>query len=134
MSAIEDTKNEVDLKVSAKVTWKESRALYRNLKINSEANILKAEEKAKLWIPKLVFQNSQVKYNTVDNLSGTKLLILRQGKATQAGFEVAEDTDYYSGQENTVVMTLTATLKIKCVKNFNAFPFDKQVKYFPTII
>ena len=80
------------------------------------------------WIPKLVFQNSKEKYNTADNLSGKKLLILRQGKATQTGFEIAEDIEQYSGNENPVVMALTTTLKIKCIKNFNVFPFDKQVK------
>ena len=126
ISPIEDTKNEVELKISAEVTWNETRASYLNLKLNPEDNILKTDEKAKLWIPKLAFENSKDKYDTGNHLSETKLLILRQGEPEIRNDGKANNR-FYRGDENPIVLALTTTLNIRCDKNYNAFPFDKQV-------
>ena len=48
ISKIEDTTNEVDLKISAEVTWNEIRATYLNLKLNPVDNVLQTDEKGLL--------------------------------------------------------------------------------------
>ena len=64
ISSINEAKNLIEVKLSTTISWNESRALYHNLKDDQSKNALTDQEKRKLWVPKLIFQNSREKLDT----------------------------------------------------------------------
>ena len=132
--SIKDFDNEIDLKTSITLKWTESRATYRNLKENKAKNKLQEQDIEKLWIPKLIFQNSKEKHDTASDLSKSKLFISREGDKTWSSNEVTEDIAEFQGNENPLVMTHSSTLNFKCDFDFKLFPFDTQVMCILQII
>ena len=47
------------LKYKMTLTWKDSRANFRNLKKETYLNTVGTEEAAKIWYPKLIFYNTR---------------------------------------------------------------------------
>ena len=128
ISSENEAKNLIEVKLSTTISWNESRALYHNLKDEQTKNALTDFEKMKLWIPKLIFQNSKRKHDTTfrRNLK-SEFSISRQGDLRRGKSDIAEDVEMFLGKENPVVMVLSTTLNIKCSFDFEYFPFDTQV-------
>ena len=127
IASIRESENEITLKIAVTLKWTESRATYQNLKDSQAKNTLQRNDIEKLWIPKLIFQNSKEKYDTTSDISKTKLFILKDGNVSWSSSDVIEDIAIFKGSENPLIMTLITSLNFKCDYNFMLFPFDTQV-------
>ena len=128
ISSENEAKNLIEVKLSTTISWNESRALYHNLKDEQSKNALTEHEKGKLWVPKLIFENSKTKLNTeTRRYLKSEFSISRQGDLHREKSDIAEDVEMFLGKENPVVMVLSTTLNIKCSFDFEYFPFDTQV-------
>ena len=130
ISLIREARNEISLKFSTTIAWIESRATYHNLKVDQAENVLKKEDEDKLWIPKLIFENSKEKHDTTRNLEGTQFFIRREGNASWSKSDIAEDILLFEGAENPIVMVFSTTLVFNCFYDLELFPFDTQVKRY----
>ena len=125
--SINEAKNIIEVKLSTTISWNESRALYHNLKDDQSKNALRDYEKRKLWVPKLIFQNSKGKLGTKGISQKSEFSISRKGALRRGKNDIAEDIEMFLGKENPVVMVLSTNLNVKCSFDFQLFPFDTQV-------
>ena len=125
--SINEAKNVIEVKLSTTISWNESRAIYHNLKDDQSKNALRDYEKRKLWVPKLIFQNSKRKLDTRKSRFHSEFSVSRKGALRRGKSDIAEDIEMFLGKENPVVMVLSTTINVKCSFDFQLFPFDTQV-------
>ena len=126
--------NEEDLSIEFQflitLEWKENRASYHNLKQDSYFNALTDEEINSIWLPQVVYTNTDQQETTrlgwVNEWS-TYVRVKKQGNSTRSGFEMVDETEVFKGKENSLVMTQTYTHEFQCVFLLERYPFDTQV-------
>ena len=95
------------------ISWFDPRITFRNLKEKEENNILSSEETSKLWLPTLVFTNSNFGERTiVDNESS--LVIRRLGEPSQNPLNEIFEDELYKGAENPLVLSRFYTVSLNC--------------------
>ena len=124
---LRESQYEIDLSFSISLNWTDARATYWNLKGNQVQDTLQMRNIGKLWIPKLIFQNSKHKHDTTSSLSDSKVFVSREGNRSKVSDKVVDEVATYKGKENPIVMEYQTTLSFKCSFNFILFPFDTQV-------
>ena len=129
IESIRESHSEIDLTVSISLNWTDARATYWNLKGNQIQDALQKQHIEKLWIPKLIFQNSKQKHDTTSSLSESKVFVSREGNRSKVSNKVVDEVATYKGKENPIVMEYLTTLSFKCNFNFILFPFDTQVMF-----
>ena len=110
--------------------WKENRATYQNLKLNDSLNALTQNDIDKLWLPKVIYENTDQKETTrlgVDWEWETNVEVKRCGNFTRSGLETVDETYVYRGDENDLIMSQTYTHEFQCQYIFVWYPFDTQV-------
>ena len=93
-------------------------------------NALTTEDIAKLWLPKVIYENTDQKETTRlgDNWEWeTRVVVERQGNFTRSGLDVIDETDIFEGGENNLIMGQTYTHDFQCFYDFSMYPFDTQV-------
>ena len=108
--------------------WPEIRALFHNLKFKSSLNALTDEEIAQIWLPYVIYDNTDMK-EVVQLEEGTKttVTVTRQGGFTRSGLEVADEIEVFEGGENKLTMNQTYSKKFQCEYQLHRYPFDIQV-------
>ena len=85
--------------------WFDARLKFYNLKDNAKMNTLLYEEKQKLWVPRIIFQNTEAQLTTRnDEKSRMKVLKQQNGTFNVDGL-LSEDIDIYEGRENPIIMS-----------------------------
>ena len=125
--SIREADNEIAIKFSVKVEWKERRATYHNLKKETTQNTLENEDISKIWIPKLIYRNNRDNAHTRSSLAESSVFIRRDGDFTRTGLEIIEETEVFQGKENSIEMTQSYTKDFQCNYQLQYFPFDTQV-------
>ena len=128
--------NEVDYSIEIQfeisMKWKENRATYHNLKEKDSLNALQARDFEKLWLPEVIFENTDQKESTRLGEFGagewkTRVVVKREGGPTPSGLDTVDETDVFKGNENSLVMSQVYTHPFQCNYKFVAYPFDTQV-------
>ena len=127
IASIREADNEVDIKFSVKLEWKERRATYHNLKHETTQNTLEKEDVSQIWIPKLIYRNNRDNDHTRSALAESTLFIKRDGNFTRTGLDVIDETEVFKGEENPIEMTQSYTKNFQCNYQLQHFPFDTQV-------
>ena len=120
----------IEIQFQITLVWKENRATYQNLKVNDSLNALTQNDINKLWLPKVIYENTDQKETTrlgVDWEWETNIKVRRDGSSTKSGLETVDETDIYQGNENSLVMRQTYTHEFQCQYDFIWYPFDTQV-------
>ena len=91
---------------------------------------LMKEDKEKLWLPLVIYENTDHKYTT--RLAHaweytTRVLVERQGKFTLSGLDSIDEIEIFKGSENNIIMSQTYTREFQCNYEFEVYPFDTQV-------
>ena len=124
----EDYSIEIQFRIT--MLWKENRATYQNLKLNDSLNALTQNDIDKLWLPKVIYENTDQKETTrlgVDWEWETNVEVKRGGNFTRSGLETVDETYVYRGDENDLIMSQTYTHEFQCQYIFVWYPFDTQV-------
>ena len=111
--------------------WKENRVTYHNLKKTDALNALTQEDIQKLWLPKVIYENTDQKLTTRFANEWeweTKVVVRREvGKGTMSGLESVDEAEIFEGSENSLVMNQTYTHTFQCNFELSYYPFDTQV-------
>ena len=129
--AMIESDNSIELKFQISVDWKENRATYHNLKKESYLNTLSLDDINRLWLPLVVFTNT-------DQLETTRLgenwewstyvLVKREGHFQRSAFGMLDEIEIFKGSENTLSMVQSYTHEFQCVYQLENYPFDTQVQ------
>ena len=127
----EDYSIEIQFEISMK--WKENRATYHNLKRKDSLNALQKKDFEKLWLPEVIYENTDQKESTRLGEFGageweTRVVVKRVGEPTTSGFNTVDETEVFEGSENTLVFSQFYTHPFQCNFQLATYPFDTQVQ------
>ena len=127
----EDYSIEIQFEISMK--WKENRATYHNLKRKDSLNALQKKDFEKLWLPEVIYENTDQKESTRLGEFGageweTRVVVKRVGEPTTSGFNTVDETEIFEGSENTLVFSQFYTHPFQCNFQLATYPFDTQVQ------
>ena len=129
--AIEEEDHSIELQFQISLEWKENRATYHNLKLETYLNALSLDEIKTLWLPLAIYTNTDQQETTrlgVEWEWSTNVNVNREGNFTRSGYEVLDETELFKGGENSLIMTQSYTHKFQCVYQLERYPFDTQVR------
>ena len=108
--------------------WYEYRVDYHNLKTVKALNTLTDEELRSLWIPYIIFKNTDS--NEAVELDGvrSRVFVSRESEFRRSGIEIADEIEIFSGASNKLNIGQTYSKKFHCTYLLHYFPFDTQVK------
>ena len=112
------------------VKWYDHRLKFANLKDSMFKNLIGSPEKETLWIPPLIFNNSERNTMvTMDREPGdpvANIMIEKRGNASFAPPVVLDETAFYKGSENLMVYKSEYNLLLSCIYDLGFYPFDTQ--------
>ena len=122
----------IEIQFSITLKWKENRAAYHNLKHERALNALTKEDIGKLWLPKVIYENTDQKDTTRLGEYGngewdTRVVVNRDGNFTRSKIDVVDEIEIFKGFENNLIMSQTYTHEFQCSYDFSMYPFDTQV-------
>ena len=126
----DDYSIEIQFKITLK--WKENRATYHNLKENVNLNALTQYDILTLWLPNVIYENTDQKETTRLGEIGngewkTKIVVKKEGNSTRGGLHMVDETEIFQGSENLLIMSQTYTHTFQCPYKLSHYPFDTQV-------
>ena len=128
--AIHEEDHSIEFQFQIRLEWKENRAGYHNLKVDSYFNALSEDEIESIWLPLVIYTNTDQQESSrlgwVNEWS-TNVRVKREGNFTRSGFEVLDETEVFKGQENSLIMTQSYTHEFQCIYELERYPFDTQV-------
>ena len=128
--AMAEEDHSIELQFQISLEWKENRATYYNLKSQSYRNALSEDEFKRLWLPLVVYVNTD---NYLTTRLGqewewsTDVDVKKEGNFTRSGFEVLDEIYLFKGEENGLIMTQSYTHEFQCEYKLQRYPFDTQV-------
>ena len=128
--AIEEENHSISFKFKISLVWRENRVTYHNLKTNSDANRLEEDDIKKLWLPRIVYWNTNQEETTRlgENWEWkTMISVLREGNLTRSSVVEIDEAEIFKGAENSLKMEQTYTHAFQCVYKLSRYPFDTQV-------
>ena len=102
------------------------RLKYHNLKKERSNNLLSRDEIDKVWIPYIVFENTEDSEATVGE-DETEVTVTREGSYTESSVDVNEEINIFEGSENRVTFQQLYSKEFKCEYQLQLYPFDTQV-------
>ena len=115
------------LKFRLVLEWYDYRIKYYNLKRSRSANALAIEEVQKLWIPFLVFDNTE-NIEATKGTEDTELTLSREGDFIGSEDTVVEEINIFEGKFNRITFEQVFTKTFKCVYKLQLYPFDTQAR------
>ena len=121
--------NEVDYSIEIQfeisMKWTENRATYHNLKEKDSLNALQKRDFEKLWLPEVIYENTDQKESTRLGEFGagewkTRVIVKREGTQTPIGSNSVDETQIFKGSENSLVMSQVYTHPFQCNYKFVA--------------
>ena len=103
------------------------------MKRRDSLNALPQRDIEKLWLPEVVYENTDQKETTRLGEYGrgewkTKVVVRKEEqKGTMSGLESVDETEIFKGAENSLVMNQTYTHTFQCNYKLSYYPFDSQV-------
>ena len=114
------------------LTWRDQRVVFHNLKQDISLNPLSTNSTNQLWLPLLIYRNTDDEDTTRLGLPWeewtTKIQVHRKGTAYQSSLEDVDEADIFVGSENSLTMTQVYKRKFQCLYVLDRYPFDTQVR------
>ena len=128
---IDEEEYSIDIQFTITLEWIENRATYQNLKNHTSLNALTGSETEQLWLPKVIYENTDQKKTTRLGDGNweweTRVVVRRKEKGTMSGLDMVDETKIFKGIANDLVMMQTYTHKFQCPYNLKKYPFDTQI-------
>ena len=106
--------------------WFDARLTWNNLNNDKFLNIQDQEIIDKLWVPVIIFENTENKFETPMDKKA-RLVVKKQGKFTLSPVTETAEIAYYKGSENSLQYSRDFYLRFKCQFELQNYPFDRQV-------
>ena len=122
----------IEIQFEITLRWKENRATYNNLKKTDALNALTQEDIQKLWLPEVIYENTDQKESTRlgdGNWEWKTIIVVRREEenGVMSGPQFADETEVFSGPQNSLIMNQTYTHTFQCNYELSHYPFDTQV-------
>ncbi len=88
-------------------------------------NVVSLDERDDLWIPKLVFTNSQPEFR-LEMDPNSFLMVIKEGLPAYDEIDDLQENEQYTGSENPIVYEKFIDLNLRCSFEFSKYPFDQQ--------
>ena len=127
---IEETDHSIHLQFQITLMWKENRVKYQNLKSQTSLNALTHEEIRTIWLPLIVYDNTNQKEVTrlgMDWEWATGVTVTREGNFVRSDDKEVDEAEIFEGAENRLTMNQTYTWEFQCKYELQRYPFDTQV-------
>ena len=108
------------------MTWYDFRLKFHNMKVNLDMNTLTKHEKSIIWVPQLVFANTEAKENT-KNDGKSQIVASRESPYTYSEDSVKDNIFIFEGGENPIILSRVYDVEWICDYNMRWYPFDSQV-------
>ena len=115
------------LKFRLLMEWYDYRLKYHNLKKQRSANLLTREEIDNLWIPFVVFGNTENNEATTGG-HNTEVTITREGNFKESPESTMEEINIFTGVDNRITFQQAYSKSFKCEYQLQLYPFDTQVQ------
>ena len=128
--AIEEDDYSISFKFKISLMWRENRVTFENLKTDSTNNLLRQDEVRKLWLPLVIYWNTDQEETTrlgVEWEWKTEILVQREGNISRNFMSEIDEAEIFQGAENSLRMEQTYTHAFQCVFKLSEYPFDTQV-------
>ncbi len=122
---ITEVDNTITLQIEMKLTWLDRRLTMYNLKVDKDLNTLTQEFRNRIWIPEVVFYNTQKKLKS-QNDEDAFATITRQGRYQGSPRSQLENALFFKGAENPITISRVYDSEFLCDFNMAMFPFDTQ--------
>ena len=118
------------IKFLINVQWLDARIMFQNLDNNTFKNIIGNKKKKMLWIPPLVFNNSEkttmfTMERPLDQPT-VNIFVAKDSKGRVAGPTYLDEAYLYKGSENPLIVRTEYNLKMHCIYDLGYYPFDYQ--------
>ena len=121
--------NEVDswlsLQFELHMVWFDPRIQFNNLKDNNNLNTVNREDKSKIWIPEVIFFNTEDKEESQYD-SKAYITIERRGNFEESTMQCLSNTQSFKGSENPLKISRIYSSKFICEFDMTSYPFDVQ--------
>ena len=125
ISNIHDIKETFQAKFTIKLEWCDDRLTFHYLKNSTMSNLIGNEERNEIWIPPLIFNNTDSNQIIANNpFSG--MFVHKRGKGKLLDLSEVSEGDTYNGSENPLMYTADYALTHHCIFVLNYYPFDTQ--------
>ena len=113
------------MKFQIKEEWFDARLTYWNLKRNRYSNALSLEERNSIWLPILVFTNTDHNEVTAAD-SDSEVTITRESDFVHSNSDIVEEINIFSGKTNRLTYERIYTKTFRCDYQLQLYPFDTQ--------
>ena len=130
---IEEVDHSIHLQFQISLSWKENRVKYQNMKEESSLNTLTDDDIKTIWLPLVVYDNTDQKEVTRlgedgNGELGTSVSVTRESNFTRSGDEEVDEAEIFEGSENRLTMDQMYTWEFQCNYQLQRYPFDTQVQ------
>ena len=104
--------------------------IYHNLKSKASLNALTDEDIETIWLPLIVYDNTDQKEVTRLGESwewATRVTVSREGNFTRSSLSELDEAEIFEGAKNRLTMYQTYTWEFQCKYELQRYPFDTQV-------
>ena len=122
---IKEIQQILQLKFRLRMTWFDARLDFFNIKVDENMNIISIDELNKIWLPVVVFDNTEKGQRTISD-DESFATINRMSKGTKSDSSISEDIDIYKGSENTISISRLYNIEFFCDYDMRWYPFDAQ--------
>ena len=110
---IKEIQQILQLKFNLRMSWVDSRLEFYNIKQKETMNILSMDEMEKIWLPIIIFHNTESGQRTInDEQSLVTISRLKDGVISDS--TVSEDIDIYQGSENSIGISRLYNMEFFC--------------------
>ena len=125
ISNIHDIKESFQAKFAIILEWYDNRLTFYFLRTSTSSNLIGGEEKSLIWIPPLIFNNTETNEMIVDD-PASSMFVHRRGDGEFFDLSNVGEGDIYKGSENPLLFTSKYVLTHHCVFELYYYPFDTQ--------
>ena len=126
--AMEETQHSIDFQFGIILEWKDNRAVYHNLKEKTSLNALTEGEIVRLWLPLVIYDNTDQKETSMLGYWRTVVTVARKGDFDRSDVDEVDEIEIFEGKDNTLTMRQVYTHTFQCQYFLQYYPFDTQVK------
>ena len=115
------------LKFKVVLSWLDHRLVYKNLKEETKENLILTSVAEKIWVPPLIFKNSDTRPTTTFKDDGSVAIVAVKNSTGSPGpMHLNFESQVFSGAENPLKMMARYFTTFDCYYNLTWYPFDKQ--------
>ncbi len=115
----------IAIQLEASLSWRDERLTMYNLKERTDLNTLTTRERNLLWIPEVVFSNTEDKLETMND-NKAYMTISRLGGFRRSRTTELENAYAYRGRDNPLRISRVYSSRFLCEFHMEVYPFDSQ--------